>query len=809
MIIPISYSWGRGAKDRRPQQRTVENLAALRDALFADAPDLNVPDDEVERKNLKSNAPLTWIAQPMGGDGTRSGANGLPWPLFLQDIDGVNPPIGEAPMDLLKRYLVVVRSIVTSFGWCTVSHQEDTPRARIVWLLDRPVNSREAKRLATVLNTRLTQMLGVLVGPQKDAAIHLDPSMQDAAHIAFGPLKGCTQILLHEGAQPLPVDEWLAATPEMAPGTPPTNATAGIPCNDVAVDELRVVLASLDVRMPDAVNDRPTWIKVLCSLKAYNWPDEVMRPIARDWSSRSLRFDPSRWDQDWESLSPDGGITPRTLHYLAGGVGADTSVFTGEPMADTEKECPPLETDDGMACRFSEWLHGRAMFARGMWHVWTDAYWKPDAPTVEALLKDFASEQLDRIADAHSFSVKTGDETAIKRAQRELKAAQTLLNQRRQLDVLRSASVMLRRNDDELNAQPDLLACPNGTVDLQTGRMLPADPALGFTMCAGVAYNPSAMAPRWEQFISEVFPAQEEAAYLQRWCGYMLTGHVREEAMAVWYGNGANGKSVLGDILARLLGDFAIPADASLLVGRSLDRGNASPEIARLADRRLCYVNESKVGDKLNDATVKALVSTEQLTARRLYGSPFEFYPSAKIVLRTNHKPIVTDDSDGIWRRLHLLSFAQRFDGARRDPKLLDTLKMELPGILAWCVRGAIQWYREGLRPPTTVLNATAEYRSDSDDLSQWLAERTEPGGFTSIAELSSDFARTMGLRSPPTTRRFCAMLRDRGCIETRTAAARGYALSLRPESHIIAMLTRPPLHVMAGSTSMPPMKEA
>lgn len=446
-----------------------------------------------------------------------------------------------------------------------------------------------------------------------------------------------------------------------------------------------------------------------------------------------------------------------------------------------EADCPPLEADDAVACRFVRWLDGRAMYARSQWHSFTGGYWRPGKNAIERLLKGFVRQLRDEMADEYAAAIKTGEEGAMKAAARRLRTATTFLNHRKQQDVLAAASVMLNRDAVTLDRYDNLLCVPNGVVDLRTGVLQQPNPELGLTMCAGVAYDPAAVASRFEQFIREVFPEPDVSAYIQRWSGYALTGHMREDVIAVWYGQGANGKSVLMDLLAQVSGDYAISAEPSLLVGKSHTAGAASPDVARLAGRRLCYVNESRVGDRLNDGQVKRLISTEKTTARGLYRDPFDFYPTAKIVLRTNNKPVIDDNSDGMWRRLHLLPFVQQFSGSRRDAGLLDKLRGELPGILAWCVRGAVEWYAKGLAAPPAVRIATEAYRADSDDVTEWIDARIEEGGFTSTSELLADYARHAGLRFPPSAKRFNATLQGRGYKPTRTSAGKGFFLTLRP----------------------------
>ena len=491
---------------------------------------------------------------------------------------------------------------------------------------------------------------------------------------------------------------------------------------------------------------------------------------------------------NWREHSQPDGET--STIYMPQGFNAQSRGFkcshghcTGVKLRDFlvsigyEKDCPSFNSDDGLACRFIAWLEGRAMYTRDTWHAWTGTYWKPDKTQVELWLKDYAKALAEATTSEFALKAAAGDGDAKQR----MRTVASLLNVDRQARVLNSASKMLTVDSSTLDTHHDLLCVPNGVVDLQAGTLRPSDPGLRITQCAGVEYDPAAKAPRFEQFLQEVLPDHAEREYLQRWCGFCLTGHMRSDAVAFWVGSGANGKSVLMGVLAKILGGYAIASDASLLLSKSKDAGAASPEVARLAGKRLCYVNESRVGERLNDKQLKRLASADAMTARPLYKDEFEFIPTAKVILLTNCKPIIDDTSDGVWRRIQLLPFDQQFNGPHRDEKLGDKLRAELPGVLAWCVRGAVEWHSRGLAPPPSVLEAAAAYRSDSDDVSEWLAVRVEEGGFTTTGTLLDDYARHVGLRNPPSPKRFNAMLRDRGFKTSRTSAGKGFAATLRP----------------------------
>src|SRR5262249_54906626 len=130
-------------------------------------------------------------------------------------------------------------------------------------------------------------------------------------------------------------------------------------------------------------------------------------------------------------------------------------------------------------------------------------------------------------------------------------------------------------------------------------------------------------------------------AYIRRACGYTLTGLTDEEAMFILWGTGSNGKSTLRETIFILMGDYAMGADASLLVSHKKQQGGATPDVARMYGMRLVTVNETQEGDHLSESRVKFITSHDTTTARFLYENPFDFTPTHKTWLTTNDKPII------------------------------------------------------------------------------------------------------------------------------------------------------------------------
>lgn len=145
-----------------------------------------------------------------------------------------------------------------------------------------------------------------------------------------------------------------------------------------------------------------------------------------------------------------------------------------------------------------------------------------------------------------------------------------------------------------------------------------------------------------------------------------------------------------------------------------------------LCGARLVSINETQSGDRLDEQIVKTLAGREMVSARFLHKEFFEFWPTAKPWLRTNHKPIITGEDDGIWRRLHLIPFARKFSEDERDPWLESKLLNERDGILAWMVQGCLEWKRHKLKQSPSVRRESATYRKESDLLGEFLDEVTK-----------------------------------------------------------------------------------
>jgi len=302
-----------------------------------------------------------------------------------------------------------------------------------------------------------------------------------------------------------------------------------------------------------------------------------------------------------------------------------------------------------------------------------------------------------------------------------------------------SRSLLDQVEVSDLDTDPWLLNCLNGTVDLRTGKLREHDPNDNITKLCKVEYDPCARAPRWGRFLLQIMNGNKHfVKALQRIVGYCLTGDVSEHALFLLWGKGANGKSTLTGVTLKMLGpEYAVEGAGDLLLAKNSE--SHPTELAHLHGKRCVTTSEANKNRRLNEGLVKRLTGGDQITARRMREDFWSFDPTHKILFAANYKPVIKGTDTGIWRRIVLIPFEVLFDGGKEDKKLPDKLcASELPGILAWAVRGCLEWQRDGLKIPDEWRAAKQEYRADSDDLAPFIEEKCilDPDVSVSIKDL-------------------------------------------------------------------------
>lgn len=281
---------------------------------------------------------------------------------------------------------------------------------------------------------------------------------------------------------------------------------------------------------------------------------------------------------------------------------------------------------------------------------------------------------------------------------------------------------------EDLDKDKMLFNCNNGVINLKTGEFLKHNRDFYMNKISPINYDPKAECPLWKKFLEDIMQDAEGNVkydlieFLQKAIGYSLTGETKEHALFVLYGNGRNGKSTFLDTIRQLFGDYGTQANSESFTIKKSDAVRS--DLAALKGSRLVVSAESEEGAKLAESLVKQLTGGDAIQARFLYGNPFIYVPQFKIFLMTNHKPIIQNNDEGIWRRIRLVPFTVTIPKEKIDYDLPDKLiAQEMPGILRWAVEGCLKWQSEGLGNPEAVQEATSNYRNEMDTIGNFLSE--------------------------------------------------------------------------------------
>jgi putative DNA primase/helicase len=275
---------------------------------------------------------------------------------------------------------------------------------------------------------------------------------------------------------------------------------------------------------------------------------------------------------------------------------------------------------------------------------------------------------------------------------------------------------------NDVDKDPWLFNVGNGTIDLKKGVFREHCREDMITKIAQVSYDGEAECPAWKQFIREIMDYKPELIeFLQTAAGWALTGDTSEQVMFILFGSGANGKSTFLNVLMKLMGDYGISASTETFMKKNGDQ--ISNDIARLRGARFVVTSEAEEGRRLSEPLIKLITGTDAMTARFLYGEFFEFTPTFKIFMASNHKPVIRGTDLGIWRRIKLIPFTTTIAPEKQDKHLEQKLLEEKPGILNWLIEGAQRWFEKGLAAPVVITSATEEYRNEMDVLGAFIKD--------------------------------------------------------------------------------------
>lgn len=501
---------------------------------------------------------------------------------------------------------------------------------------------------------------------------------------------------------------------------------------------------------------------------------------------------------------------------------ADPAAAAGDPLPQTVRrmeqrlrdagrcEWGEFEfTDDGNVGRLEK-LHGADLRYVGewkQWFVWDGRRWQADHSG--EIFRRASATALSLAIEAQAAPGRDGMRACLAWFEKSQsgRAIETLAR------LARTAG-LIPVGHDLFDRRPMLFNCPNGTIDLCSGTLTRHNRDDYLTALCPTEFEPDADCPSWLAFLRRVFPSDvgrtddaepghdpndggntDLIAFVQRLLGYCMTGVTSVNAMPIFWGSGANGKSTLLDVVQDVIGgSYAMSAPDGFLMSRNSEQHPT--ELADLFGKRLVVVAETQQNRRLDEALVKRLTGGDKLRARRMRENFWEFDPTHKLILCTNHRPQVRGTDPGIWRRLLLVPFAVRFwdpdkkekgpEHLKQDKELKAKLRSEAKGILAWLVRGALDWQKSGIEQPAEVREMTSEYRGEEDTLGRFLEERyarTSEGGVW-LKDLHADLVRWTEVnreRCSFTSRTLAAELRARKLVVRPSTGNQKKVIGLEP----------------------------
>lgn len=399
------------------------------------------------------------------------------------------------------------------------------------------------------------------------------------------------------------------------------------------------------------------------------------------------------------------------------------------PLEDTElREIAKSAAKSPKSYHSSEYGNARRLIARHgrdlrycktwkTWVHWVGTHWSRDTTgEVERRAKDTIISlygDAARIADSDDRKALVGH---ARRSEADARIRAMISIAESELDVA--------VKPEAFDSDPWLFNVENGTIDLKTGMLRRHRREDMLTRLAPVRFEPGATSIVWQKFLDRVVPDPETQAYLARAVGSSLTGITEDEQLYFVHGPTSTGKSTFAEAIKAMMGPYAVTADFNAFL-RKRESG-ISNDIARLSGARLVVSLEVDEGKQLAAALIKSLTGGDTVAVRFLHHEFFEFRPQFKLWLVANHKPATESEDDAIWRRIRVIPFDHEIPEAERDESVKRILRGDAQvrsAILAWAVRGCLDWRQGGLRMPATVRKATDSYRQECDPLAEFLAD--------------------------------------------------------------------------------------
>jgi len=364
---------------------------------------------------------------------------------------------------------------------------------------------------------------------------------------------------------------------------------------------------------------------------------------------------------------------------------------------------------EGLASKLgNDWFHRNVRYVHkwGAWFIWDGNRWVSDESLKHlSIIGRFLKNEADKLTNSRV------SDTEIKL----LKSSPFRIN----IEAIIKSDQICSVSSEIFDSDIYSIGMPQGTLLLKTGEVIEPDRKLHITKSTGVTLDKKEPV-LWLSFLDKVFGGDKALIqFMQRLCGYALTGLTTEERVFFFYGTGANGKSKCLETIYYILGDYAKRAPSSLFLESRTEQHPTN--MAGLHGARLVLGSELPAGKTWNEETLKDLTGGDTITARKMRQDFFEFKPQFTLLIAGNHQPRLKNVDESIVRRITLIPFSVTIPVEERDKSLGDKLKAESGAILNWCAQGAVDYFNNGLGIPKSILDASQTYIENEDITGEFL----------------------------------------------------------------------------------------
>jgi len=379
-------------------------------------------------------------------------------------------------------------------------------------------------------------------------------------------------------------------------------------------------------------------------------------------------------------------------------------------------------TEQGLALRTFDLNRGKIIFDayQNVWYVWEKNQWVMDKSGVYAQTL---------VRDAHTtFMEELGAIREVEVFKKMKKIVENLGGFRSISNATSLLKLDVKEDRTPFDADPNLLYVKNGVLNLKTLEFSQMSPEFRLLTQANANWDDKAECPKWLEFMEDRFADPETRRFVQRMCGMLVTGESPEKAFFIVQGEADTGKSLFVEFLHWVLGGYANKVGKETLMADKFGKLQ-SEKAVELVGKRFVYVDESAIGDKLDEAFIKNLTGGDStLKYRRLYHQEAECESQFTVMLATNFRPRATGSDAAMWRRVNLIEFGKPIPRDKQQIDFKQRLKEEADGVLRWMVMGYRDWIENGLNVPAQIRDWTEAYQEDNDPLGKFLKESYEMG---------------------------------------------------------------------------------